>query len=126
MRLGDLERAVMEVLWHHPDGLLARDVADILPSSPAATTVLTVLDRLTRKQLVTRTKQGRAHRYAPMASKEAFLATAMHTALVEADDPDTVLSHFVGSVSEQETALLRRALMHLDRDRHDDPEMGET
>ncbi len=126
MRLGDLERAIMEVLWHHPDGLLAREVADRLPSSPAATTVLTVLDRLTRKQLVTRTKQGRAHRYAPMASKEAFLATAMHTALVEADDPDAVLSHFVGSVSEEETALLRRALTQVDRDHSEDPEVGES
>ncbi|MBA8824064.1 putative transcriptional regulator [Saccharopolyspora lacisalsi] len=126
MRLGDLERAIMEVLWHHPDGLLAREVADRLPSSPAATTVLTVLDRLTRKQLVTRTKQGRAHRYAPMASKEAFLATAMHTALVEADDPDAVLSHFVGSVSEEETALLRRALTQVDRDHSEGPEVGES
>lgn len=126
MRLGDLERAVMEVLWQHPEGLLARDVADRLPSGPATTTVLTVLDRLTRKQLVTRTKEGRAHCYAPVASKEAFLATAMRTALVEADDPDAVLSHFVGSVSEQETDLLRRALTHLDRDRADGTGAGES
>lgn len=116
MRLGDLERAVMEKLWAHPDGLLAREVADALPSTPAATTVLTVLERLSRKQLVTRTKQGRAHRYAPAGSKEIFLAGAMHTALVEADDPDAVLSHFVGSVSPQETALLRRVLKQLDGD----------
>lgn len=117
MRLGELERAVMEVLWRHPDGIAARDLTDALPSRPAITTVLTVLDRLTRKELVTRTKQGRAHRYAAVGSKEAFLASAMHTAMAEADDPGTVLTHFVGSVGTEEAEALREALRRLGRAR---------
>lgn len=115
MRLGELERAVMEVLWRAADSLYARDIVTALPGPPATTTILTVLDRLSRKSLVTRVKEGRAHRYRAAASKEAFLATAMRTALVEAGDRNAVLSHFVGSVSEDEAAALRNALDHLTR-----------
>lgn len=125
MRLGELERAVLEVLWHHDAGLFARDLVAALPGPPATTTILTVLDRLSSKKLVTRVKEGRAHRYRAAASKEAFLATAMRTALVEADDRDTVLSHFVGSVNEQEAAALRIALDQLERANADEDGRGE-
>ena len=63
MRLGDLERRVMEILWAQLHSkLTARQVADDLPGY-AYTTVLTVLDRLERKGLVHRERGGRAHRY---------------------------------------------------------------
>ncbi|GLW05238.1 hypothetical protein Misp01_03680 [Microtetraspora sp. NBRC 13810] len=52
MWLGNLERAVMEALWSHPEGMLAQDLANALPSEPAVTTVLTVLPRLSRKGMV--------------------------------------------------------------------------
>ena len=114
MRLGELERAVMEVLWQSHCGLAAREVAESLASGPATTTVLTVLDRLAGKGLVTRIKQGRAHLYSPAASKEEFLATAMHTALGEADDRGAVLTRFIDSVGTQEIADLRRALQEFE------------
>lgn len=126
MRLGELERAVLDVLWHHDGGLFARDIVAVLPAHPAPTTILTVLDRLSDKRLVTRVKDGRAHRYQAAASKEAFLATAMRTALVEADDRDAVLSHFVGTVSEQDAAALRSALDQLERASTDEDNPGKS
>ena len=52
-RLGELERKVMDVLWGSAKTPLAgREVADQLPDR-AYTTVLTILDRLRRKGLVT-------------------------------------------------------------------------
>lgn len=110
MRLGELERAVIEVLWAHPDGVLAREVAEALPSGPAATTVLTVLERLSRKGLVSRQRAGRAHRYRAQASREEFVAEAMRAALADADNLDTALTHFIDTASAKEAAALRRAL----------------
>jgi predicted transcriptional regulator len=119
-RLGDLERAVMEILWDLPatteagtrPTLTAREVAAALDRSRslAYTTVLTVLDRLERKGLVRRLRDGRAHHYAPMASRAAYVAELMLDALGSASDRGAVLMHFADSVSGEEAEVLRRAL----------------
>lgn len=121
-RLGELERAIMERLWACPTGLLASEVAAQLDPRPAPTTVLTVLDRLVRKGLVTRAREGRAHRYTPAGSKESFVAEVMRTTLADTSDPEAVLTHFVGTASETEMAALRRVLDALDRDTGEEPE----
>lgn len=121
-RLGELERAVMEVLWDLPpqaDGqehtATARQVAEALTAtrSLAYTTVLTVLDRLERKGLVERLRAGRAHRYAPAASRKDYVAELMLEALGRASDSDrdAALMRFVDSVSGEEAEVLRRALL---------------
>lgn len=43
----------------------------------AYTTVMTVLDRLSKKSLVTRERDGRAWRYLPAATREALTAQTM-------------------------------------------------
>ncbi|MEV4898050.1 BlaI/MecI/CopY family transcriptional regulator [Nonomuraea sp. NPDC055795] len=111
MRLGNLERSVMEALWAHPEGILAQDLAAALPSSPAVTTVLTVLVRLSRKGLATRERAGRAHLYRAAAGKDAFVAEAMREALDEAGDVEAAVSRFVGAVSPEVAAALRAALV---------------
>lgn len=115
-QLGQLERRVMDVLWSSPGhGVTVRQVATELPDH-AYTTVLTVLDRLRRKQLVRRTKDGRAHRYAPVASREAYAAELMHEALGTATDRGAVLVRFAETVSPAEAVVLREALADLDRE----------
>ncbi|MDP9843077.1 BlaI/MecI/CopY family transcriptional regulator [Streptosporangium lutulentum] len=110
MRLGNLERSIMEALWNHPEGMLAQDLADVLPSTPAVTTVLTVLVRLSRKGLVTRERTGRAHLYRANDGKDVFVAEAMREVLDGAGDVEAAVSRFVGSVSPQVAAALRDAL----------------
>jgi predicted transcriptional regulator len=128
VRLGKLERAVMETLWDltsdwdadpsgDPGGALARtatarQVADRLGADRqlAYTTVLTVLDRLERKGLVRRLRKHRAHRYAPIATREAYAAELMLQALGSASDRDAALVRFVDAVSPEEAEVLRRAL----------------
>jgi predicted transcriptional regulator len=127
-RLGELERAVMETLWDltadpdltaetgeegaEPGTATARQVSDRLGATRplAYTTVLTVLDRLERKRLVRRLREGRAHRYAPIATREAYAAKLMLDALGRASDRDAALVRFVDAVSPEEAAVLRRAL----------------
>jgi predicted transcriptional regulator len=111
-RLGDLERAVMDVLWNADGWRTARAVADGLEHERdlAYTTVLTVLDRLERKGFVVRERAGRAHRYAATATREAVVAEAMLEALGTADDRGLALVRFAGSVSPDEAEVLRRAV----------------
>ncbi|GII96895.1 BlaI/MecI/CopY family transcriptional regulator [Sinosporangium siamense] len=110
MRLGNLERSIMEALWDRPEGMLAQDVAEVLPSRPAVTTVLTVLVRLTGKGLVHRERQGRAHLYRAAGDKDSFVAEVMRAALDEAGDLETAVQRFVGTVSPEVAAALRDAL----------------
>lgn len=109
-RLGDLERAAMDVLWESGPAT-ARQVADRLSDRGLAyTTWLTVLNRLEAKALLRREKSGRAHVYAPVASREDHIAVLMQQALGQAGDREAALQHFVRSVSPAEADALRRAL----------------
>ncbi|MEE6259590.1 BlaI/MecI/CopY family transcriptional regulator [Plantactinospora sonchi] len=112
-RLGDLERAVMDVLWDRSTdgGVTVREVADVLRDRELAyTTVMTVLDRLAGKGMVEREREGRAWRYRPAASREAHIARLMLDALDLAGSRDAALVRFARSVSGTEAEILRAAL----------------
>jgi predicted transcriptional regulator len=113
-RLGELERKVMDELWSSMGTeRTVRQVGEHLPTH-AYTTVLTVLDRLEKKGLVRRSRDGRAHRYAAVASREEFTAELMHEALVGSSDRDAALVRFAETVSSKEAAVLRQALGDVD------------
>lgn len=100
----------METLWAAAAPRTARDVQDTLVARDlATTTVLTVLGRLERKGLVTREREGRAHRYR-VASREDHVAELMRDALDAAPDRGAVLARFLGSIPADERAALRDLL----------------
>jgi predicted transcriptional regulator len=113
---GQLERAVLQVLWEASAPASARDVlAALTQRDPgqrelAVTTVLTVLDRLGRKGLVRRERHGRAHLYQAAVSREDYVAELMVEALGQAPDRGAALARFLGSVTPADTDHLRRAL----------------
>lgn len=110
-RLGELERAVMDVLWDRGSPATVRDVADLLRDRELAyTTVMTVLDRLAGKGMVERERAGRAWVYRPAASREAYIAQLMLDALDLAGSRDAALVRFARSVSGSEAEILRAAL----------------
>lgn len=110
-RLGDLERAAMEVAWATPGAVTARQVADALQDRELAyTTWLTVLGRLEGKGLLRRSRTGRAHTYRAVGSREDHIAVLMQQALGQADDREAALQHFARTVTLAEAAALRRAL----------------
>jgi predicted transcriptional regulator len=121
-RLGDLERRVMDVLWDSESAALTgREVADQLPDR-AYTTVLTILERLRRKNLVERNTDGRTHRFAAADTREAYRAELMIDALGEPTaNRNAVLVRFAESVSPAEADVLRRALGEATKD----PEMRD-
>ena len=116
--LGDLERLVMEQLWAAPSSaaLTVREVHEQLAATRelAYTTVMTVLDRLAKKKLTERERDGKAWRYRAAAPREELAADLMRDALDRAGDRREALVRFVGQVSDEEAALLREALSRLE------------
>jgi len=111
-RLGDLERAIMDVLWDDTDApLTVREVsARLTERNLAHTTVMTVLDRLAKKGFARRQRDGRAWRYCPAATRETYVAELMLTALDQTGDRTAALTRFAQSVSGVEADVLRDAL----------------
>lgn len=110
--LGELEAAAMDVLWRAPEPIKVRDVLSRLDTGKqlAYTTVMTVLDNLHRKGWVERELRAKAYHYQPAFSREEAAAQALREVLDASGDPEAALMHFVASVSDEETDLLRTAL----------------
>lgn len=110
--LGDLESAVIDVLWDVGEPVKVRQVLERLtPERPLAyTTVMTVLDNLHRKDWVRRELSGKAYRYWPALSREEAATRALRDVLEESGDPHGALMHFARSASEEESTILRDAL----------------
>ncbi len=120
--MGELEQAVLEALWDleasagdGSGGASGRQVHDRLAGRDLAyTTVMTVLDRLSRKDVVVRERDGRAFRYSARLTRAAMTAELMHEALGgTGPDRDQALVSFVGEASAEDLAALRRALADL-------------
>jgi predicted transcriptional regulator len=122
-RLGDLERAIMDRLWaiDPPTPEAAMSVREIHESLSqereiAYTTVMTVLDRLAKKGLVTRERDGRAWRYLPQSTSEELTAHLLRDSLEHIDTSDrrAAMLHFLDSASADEIDDLKAALAALE------------
>lgn len=102
----------MQRLWDADGPVSVRDVLEDLNRERqlAYTTVMTVMDHLHDKGLVTRSKQGRAYLYAPTMTREAHTAGLLGDVLSATTDRSAALLHFVGQLDESEVAELRAAL----------------
>jgi predicted transcriptional regulator len=128
-RLGDLERAVMDHLWSAPHPQTVRQVHESLSERRelAYTTVMTVLQRLAKKNLVSQIRDDRAHRYAAVHGRDELVAGLMVDALDQAADTGSrqaALVHFVGRVGADEAEALRRALDELESGHPETPPAG--
>jgi len=109
--LGPLEERLMEVVWS--DGpLTVREVCGRLrgPGSPVYTTVMTTLDRLFQKALLSRRKEGNAFVYsAAMTRQDVHRRIVEETvsALIERSG-DPVLAAFVDAAASANEENLRR------------------
>ncbi len=108
--LGPLERRVLDALWQRATPATVRDLQPVF-GDIAYTTLMTTLDRLHRKHLLTRAKDGRAFVYTPRVSREVFdsgRATQALLAAVERGGPSAtpVLSCFVDALGDHDEALL--------------------
>jgi predicted transcriptional regulator len=109
---GDLEAAVMQVLWSRTEAATVRDVLAALqtPKPLAYTTVMTVLDNLHRKDAVTREMRSRAWCYRPVRSRAEHAAELLQGVLDDAGDPGAVLMHFVAVLDPVIVEQLQQAV----------------
>jgi BlaI family penicillinase repressor len=108
--LGPLEHRVMDVLWRRKEANV-RDVHEEFGVGVAYTTVMTTLDRLYKKGLLTRWKVGRAFQYAPTATREerrrSLTAKLVESLLAQHEhEPLPLLSNLVDAVGDTDQRLL--------------------
>jgi predicted transcriptional regulator len=107
--LGPLEWRVLDALWRRDAPGTVRDLQPEFPEI-AYTTLMTTLDRLYRKDVLNRTKEGRAFVYAPQQSRAAFdshrATRALLTAVERGGGARPVLSCFVEAIGNHDEALL--------------------
>jgi predicted transcriptional regulator len=108
--LGELEERVMTILWdEHP--LSVRDVcARMKRSKLAYTTVMTTLDRLHKKGVLARTKQGNAFLYLPAIDRSEYQRRVVETALAPMFEQGAapVLAAFVDMAAQVDESNLAR------------------
>ena len=114
---GDLESAIMDVMWAADRPFAVRDVRERMsyPRPVAYTTVMTVMDNLRKKGWLRRTDHGRAYRYEPTVSGDEYSAGVMRQGLAASSDPAAALMRFVGDLSAEEANALEEAYLRLAR-----------
>jgi predicted transcriptional regulator len=108
--LGALERRTLEEVWRLCE-VSVRQIESAFGETVAYTTVMTTLDRLYKKGLLTRRKSGRAFLYAARFSPEELergLAEDVISGLLDTatERVEPVLSCIVDAVSERDRDLL--------------------
>ena len=111
-QLGNLEAVVMERLWAWNRPVAVREVLDDLQGERriAYTTVMTVMDNLFRKGVLSRERDGRAYRYQPVRTREQHTAELMEQVLAQGGDSTAALLHFVERMPKDEVRQLREVL----------------
>src|SRR5262245_63911387 len=112
--LGPLEREVMELIWRRPEEAAEVSVRDIhlaFEGRLAYTTLMTTLDRLRKKGLLERRKEGRAFFYSPRFSPDEFERSVARDAINMllgrgSNGVEPILACIVDAVSERDRALL--------------------
>jgi len=108
--LGALEAKAMDAAWRL-GRFNVREMVDALDQGLAYTTVMTTLDRLYKKGLLSREREGRAFFYKPLLSSDEIqvgIAGDVFSGLI--DDAtkriEPVLAYIVDAVSEKDLMLL--------------------
>ena len=112
--LGDLEMAVMRHIWPCGDGgCLAAEVQEALDKDRpiALTTVLTTLNRLADKGILTREREGKAYRYRTALTEEQIQQRVVEGVLGDlmARFPKAVASYFAQQQKRAEDAATDEA-----------------
>ncbi|KJE19602.1 putative transcriptional regulator [Frankia torreyi] len=107
---GDLERAVLTLLWSADEPLMPFQVQQRLGAGLAQSTIATTLLRLVNKGMVQRAPRGRGFAYRPLRRAADHAAGQMLDFLLRGENPDSVLRSFARRLSTDQRDVLLRAL----------------
>ena len=118
--LGPLEKQVLQLVWRLQSATV-RDLLDTGEVSGAYTTLMTTLDRLHKKGILTREAEGRAFRYFPAQSEAdfngAFIRSAMQQILGSSSSLN--VSQLVEAISDHDRGLLDDLQREIERKRRE-------
>jgi BlaI family penicillinase repressor len=121
-QLGPLEERMLDALWVRGSATV-RELLEGDCEELAYTTVMTTLDRLFKKGLLTRSEEGRAFRYVPRISREELQREAAGHAfrqLLDASPASSLpLSFLVEILGERDAQLLDDLRKLVERKRRD-------
>ncbi len=121
-QLGPLEQRMLDGLWARGSATV-RELVEGDYQDLAYTTVMTTLDRLFKKDLLKRSEEGRAFRYAPRFSREEMHREAASNAfrqLLDASPASSLpLSFLVEILGERDQQLLDDLRKLVDRKRRE-------
>ena len=108
-QLGPLEERLLETLWQRGPATV-RELMECGYGDLAYTTVMTTLDRLFKKGVLTRAAEGRAFRYTPRFTREELHREAAGQAVRQMLDASSAsslpLSYLVEILSQRDAQLL--------------------
>jgi predicted transcriptional regulator len=108
--VGRRERLVLEETWRRGE-VSVRDIYRAFDERVAYTTLMTVLDRLFRKNLLARRRNGRAYLYSAAISRQEFERTIKEDVVDGllghgADEVEPVLACIVDTITQRDRELL--------------------
>ena len=109
--LGELEQAIMDVLWKHQQATV-REVVNALPRTPplAYTTVATIMGRLVEKGLLLRSRSGKVDLYRPAFDSAEFSRRVAFAAVqhLVREYGDVALAQFVAALEHADPERVTR------------------
>lgn len=116
MQLGELEKLVLQYLWSVPEGD-AKQVHGVLGQSrdSSLNTIQSTLDRLFKKGLLSRSKQGHAYFYKAKVDREGLIArliTNVTSDFVEEGEHSLIaaFSSASGNLNDNQLDLLEKLI----------------
>ena len=108
---GELESEVMEAMWKQEKEVSVRELLAAFGGRIAYTTMMTTMDRLYRKGVFARRKQGRAFFYSPRITRQQLRMGLVESVIGSllggrGSDAEPVLSCIVDAVGDQDRELL--------------------
>ena len=125
---GPLEQQLLQALWSRGSATV-RELLRNDHIHQAYTTVMTTVDRLYKKGLLTRVEEGRAFRYTPRHTPEELQrVTALESIrqlLGSGDASALPLSYLVEALSSHDAQLLDELQLLVERKRHELQSLGK-
>ena len=114
------ELELLNILWEHGPATV-REVVERMPKPRGYTTVLSLMQVMYEKKLLTRKQAGRAFRYAPRATQEKTLGKMLGDLLGRAFDgsSSTLVQHLLqhSAPDEEELAAIREAIESYEKEK---------
>lgn len=113
---GELQIQIMQTVWRNGAGTV-EEIRAALPARyrGAYNTVQTVLNRLSERGLLTRTKEGNAFQYAPTTDEAGYLSLTLKRALAGAsrEAQNAALAALLGGMDHDERSALQRRVQRI-------------